>query len=378
MSVIDRVYGDGRLRLPVARHSAAIVRTRSTRGGPPPVVVGPSGPPCTTQTVPFEYAGFTFRTFVVPAGVTQVQVDAYGAQGGASAASTNSANGNPAPGGLGGHSSTTLTVTPGESPEVRVGGRGSDDTATTTANPWAITGAGIANGGFNGGGLGNGSAFGGGANAIIAGVAGGGGGGGASDVRQGGSSLSDRVIVAGGGGGGGSASAYGLANATTGTFHNGGAGGAGGGTASDGSDGTGPTIGHGGGGGTDVAPGAGGVTNGNAGVGDQGGQGALQGSVLGGNAAGVSSGGGGGGGGWFGGGGGGTAPSPGVNSFDQVGGAGGGGGGSAGPPGITSEPGVHSGDGLVVFTYQTGGCPSGGTPGGAAATPVAAAPRFTG
>jgi hypothetical protein len=100
--------------------------------------------------------------------------------------------------------------------------------------------------------------------------------------------------------------------------------------------------------------------------------------VTGGNGQAVVAGAGGGGGGWFGGGGGGVPASPDIEAFDQVGGAGGGGGGSAGPPGITSEPGVHAGDGLVTFTYQTGGCPSGDTGAGTVAIPVAAAPRFTG
>lgn len=346
--------------------------------GPPPVVVGPSTPACTQQVVTFDYAGFTSRTFVVPDGVTQVLVDAYGAQGGAGNTSFNGEDAAPSSGGLGAHAATTLTVTPGESIEVRVGGRGSDDTSSTTSDPWTIDGAGIANGGYNGGGSGNGAAVGGGQDATLAGVAGGGGGGGASDIRVGGSALADRVLVAGGGGGGGSASGYGVANGDTGLFRAGGAGGAGGGTA--GGDGTavGSSFGHGGGAGTTSAAGTGGANSGHDAVDDQGGQGALLGNLLGGNSAGVVAGGGGGGGGWFGGGGGGTPPSPDAQSLDQVGGAGGGGGGASGPAGVTSEPGVRSGDGLVAFTYDTGGCPSGTTPGGTVAIPVAAAPRFTG
>ncbi|HEX7368075.1 MAG TPA: VCBS repeat-containing protein [Candidatus Saccharimonadales bacterium] len=116
-----------------------------------------SGPPTT-----FSYTGAA-QSYVVPAGVTSVQVEAWGAQGGP--ASTTS-------GGLGGYAQATVPTTPGETLSVYVGGAASSSY-----------------GGFNGGGTNAGGTF--------------GGGGGASDVRQGGTALTNRIVVAGGGGGGG-------------------------------------------------------------------------------------------------------------------------------------------------------------------------------
>ncbi len=113
------------------------------------------------DTTTFMFTGAT-QQYVVPAGVTEVMIEALGAQGGA---------GNNVRGGLGGYASGLLTVTPGEVLEIYVG-----------ESPVGLAG------GFNGGGsTGSGSPH--------------GAGGGASDVRQGGSTLMDRVIVAGGGGG---------------------------------------------------------------------------------------------------------------------------------------------------------------------------------
>jgi uncharacterized repeat protein (TIGR01451 family) len=106
------------------------------------------------------YASPGQDTFVVPTGIARLRVVVSGAQGGGDY------------GGLGGRTTATLAVTPGEVMHVFVGGRG--------GNP---------QGGFNGGGDGGASyAF---------------GGGGASDIRQGGDTLDHRVVVAGGGGGGG-------------------------------------------------------------------------------------------------------------------------------------------------------------------------------
>jgi hypothetical protein len=109
----------------------------------------------------FNYTGNT-QSFVVPAGVTSIDMECWGAQGGANW--VNNTN-------FGGYSKGTISVTPGETLTIFVGNQ-----PTTLA------------GGFNGGGNGDG-----------AGRAGGG----ASDVRQGGTGLNDRVIVAGGGGGAG-------------------------------------------------------------------------------------------------------------------------------------------------------------------------------
>ncbi|MCG8577660.1 MAG: T9SS type A sorting domain-containing protein [Flavobacteriales bacterium] len=118
----------------------------------------------TAQTT-FDYTG-SMQVYVVPAGVSSILIEAYGAQGGT------------AEGGEGGFASGELTVTPGESLYIFVGGQGN------TIN----VGSGASDGGWNGGGAGGSG---------ISGASGGG----ASDVRQGGTDLEDRVIVAGGGGG---------------------------------------------------------------------------------------------------------------------------------------------------------------------------------
>ena len=108
----------------------------------------------------FGYTG-SAQTFIVPAGVTSVIIEAWGAQGGGSY------------GGNGGYASGTLSVTPGQALAIYVGGQGGTNAAA----------------GWNGGGLGGYDLQNGGATS--------GGGGGASDVRAGGVS----VIIAGGGGG---------------------------------------------------------------------------------------------------------------------------------------------------------------------------------
>ncbi|MEI6565417.1 MAG: YDG domain-containing protein, partial [Verrucomicrobiota bacterium] len=108
----------------------------------------------------FNYNGGV-QTFTVPAGVTSLTIDAYGAQG---------AN-NGSSGGYGGRSQGTLSVSPGQVISIYVGGQS----------------------GYNGGGArGTGGSW--------PGVNGGG----ATDLRVGGTALSNRVLVAGGGGGGGS------------------------------------------------------------------------------------------------------------------------------------------------------------------------------
>lgn len=109
----------------------------------------------------FDYTG-AMQTFVVPVGVTTVNIQTWGAQGGSNWA--NNTN-------FGGYVSGDISVTPGSTLYIYVGGQ-----ATTTA------------GGFNGGGNGEGA---------------GKGGGGGTDVRVGGTTYNDRVVVAGGGGGAG-------------------------------------------------------------------------------------------------------------------------------------------------------------------------------
>jgi len=134
-----------------------------------------------------QLAGQTFsftggeQLYTVPAGVTSVQVDARGAQGG-----NNTYRTPPSGGANGGRVVATLSVTPGEVLRVYVGGTAGNGTTTQQ-------------GGYNGGGTGAvGNYFG----QPYSDVQGGGGGG-ASDVRRGGSALANRVVVAGGGGGAG-------------------------------------------------------------------------------------------------------------------------------------------------------------------------------
>ena len=104
------------------------------------------------------------QTFVVPAGITSVTIQAWGAQGGIS-------------GGYGGYATGTLSVSQGQTLYLYVGEQG-----------------GTLTGGFNGGGSG-------GCELICGSGISGGGGGGASDVRSGSNGLGNRVLVAAGGGG---------------------------------------------------------------------------------------------------------------------------------------------------------------------------------
>ena len=169
------------------------------------------------NTQVFTFAGAS-QTFVVPAGVTQITVDARGGAGGQPSGFGS---------GLGGRVRATIPVTAGETLIVNVGGTGASGTPGV--------------GGFNGGGQGGagGTSW---------------GGGGASDVRR----ASTRLVIAGGGG-------IGILTL----------GGAGGGT-------TGGTGIGGGGGGTQTAGGAGGApgpgatagTAGASGIGGDGGSGA--------------------------------------------------------------------------------------------------------
>ncbi len=242
----------------------------------------------------FAYTGSS-QTFTVPACVTSITFQAWGAQG------NNSTGASPGIGGLGGYATGSLSVTPGQQFQVNVGGQ----------NGW--------NGGGNFGGNGQ------------CGEGPGGVGGGASDIRSGGTSLSDRILVAGGGGGGGAAGNC--------SFAAGGAGGEGGGTT--GGNGVqnynwGQPVG--GRGGSQSAGGAGALSC------DISNLDGLPGSFgVGGDARGRYSSGGGGGGGYYGGGGGGTCSS----------GAGGGGGSSytGGVNGGSTQGGQRSGNGEVHITW---------------------------
>ncbi|MBS2014200.1 MAG: hypothetical protein JST00_15025 [Deltaproteobacteria bacterium] len=127
------------------------------------VVVSCSG----SQT--FDFTGAA-ASFTVPAGVTELTIEAWGAQGNRNVQSV--------VGGLGGYATGKLAVAGGDVLRVYVGGG-------------ANTGIGA---NFNGGGA---------AGTSACAAAQGGAGGGASDVRKAGGTLTDRVIVAGGGGGAG-------------------------------------------------------------------------------------------------------------------------------------------------------------------------------
>lgn len=253
------------------------------------------------------------QSWTVPEGITQATFDVYGAQGGSSTPTVLGVSA----GGLGGKALATIAVTPGDTLQVNVGGRGGDGAGSAGGD-----------GGFNGGGDGGDGVF-----------SGPGGGGGASDVRRdtdasGDFALAERIIVAGGGGGAGG--------------FTGGAGGAGGGLSGDPA---GATFSNdhavGGGGGTQDAGGLGGApgfisgafrgtagSDGGSGLGGRGGDGINNGS-----------GGGGGGGGYYGGGGGGGG----------LKGGGGGGGSGFGPSGVVFESGKQSGDGLVTIAYTDTG-----------------------
>ncbi len=201
-----------------------------------------------SATTTFNYTG-AMQTFTVPAGITQMTVDAKGAQGGGTY------------GGNGGRTQAVITVTPGEVLNLFVGSK-----PTIQLGP----------GGYNGGGAVTALPCGGGSDGFP--------GGGASDIRRAGTAFSNRIIVAGGGGGQG---------------YSNGAGGLGGGLI--GGDGfTSWIAGTNGKGGTQSAGGAGGIYS-------SGPASAPSGSLgVGGNSAPTSTycTGGGGGGGYYGGGGG--------------------------------------------------------------------------
>ncbi|MCA6361405.1 MAG: T9SS type A sorting domain-containing protein [Bacteroidetes bacterium] len=264
------------------------------------------------------------QTYTVPCGVTSINIDAYGAQGGNGAVGGNSSIGGN--GGLGGYASGTLSVVPGQVLFVYVGGIG--------ATP---------SGGFNGGGNGGNQNS--------------GGGGGATDVRVNSSAAADRVLVAGGGGGGGRG---GCEQAVV----NGGNGGnGGGGNGANGADA--PTsngVAGGGFGGNGANAGAAGIgcagflgQPGITATNENGGNGGNGQTCCCFNAASIP-GGGGGGGGFLGGGGGGggSAGTTGCSGNDK-GGGGGGAGGTNYNGGMTVAgtllSGIRTGNGAVYISY---------------------------
>ena len=139
----------------------------------------------------FAYTG-SVQTYTVPAGVTSLQVEARGAQGGANTGGGGNQYGleyGPQAGGAGARVQALLAVTPGQVLYLYVGGAGSPARNDSGQN---------GSGGFNGGGNGGFISY-------ASPPRGGGGGGGASDIRTSasGSAFTARLLVAGGGGGGG-------------------------------------------------------------------------------------------------------------------------------------------------------------------------------
>jgi hypothetical protein len=256
-------------------------------------------------TTTFSFTGGE-QTFVVPQGVTSLNVVAIGGEGGTGASGTGGTGG---AGGFGARAVADLAVNPGQLLFIEVGGSG---------NPGGATGTGVT-GGFNGGGTAGAS---GGTPCLDAGSGGGG-----TDIRTASrtspGTLVTRLVIAGGGAGGGGGGFGGGAGST---------GGNGGSTGSGGGNGSG--NGTGGAGATSGAPGG----NGSQGQGGTGGS----------SATGVCGGGGGGGGGGAYGGGGAANGSGGGN-----GGGGGGGGSSAFAAGtsLTSVGLDATGVPSVAFTY---------------------------
>lgn len=154
-----------------------------------PALVALTQSPAHAATETFTSPGE--HPFVVPAGVTSIQIAAVGGKGGSGNDGYGASFG---PGGFGATAAGTVPVTPGQHLFVEVGGNGG-----TSTSPGAR-----GSGGFNGGAEGGGGVLC--PNPI---VAAGGGGGGASDVRTSSRAVdplgSSRLVTAGGGGGGGSA-----------------------------------------------------------------------------------------------------------------------------------------------------------------------------
>jgi MFS family permease len=298
-------------------------------------------PPNCTQTAHTVSCKFSYtaaeQTFTVPTGVHLLRVDAVGAPGASSI---------DAAGGSGGTASAAVTVTPGQSLYVEVGGAGASGGA----------------GGWNGGG---------------AGADGGDGGGGASDLRTVSCaadcpgttpSLVSRLVVAGGGGGAG-------AGALPPTKASSAVGGAAGSAGGDGPDGGGGGAGTLEAGGTGGAPGIGLGSPSSTGSGEPGTFG-RGGAGVGRPVDGQIGFGGGGGGGFYGGGGGGTNTAANSSGPDDDGGGGGGGasyapGGQIGAaaagaaPSVTISytlPAASIGRQMLSFAGQSQGTLSGAQP----------------
>jgi hypothetical protein len=303
-----------------------------------------------TELATSSYGTAGSNVFAVPAGVTSLIVEMWGAGGGGGGGGGGGEAGGA--GGGGGYSLATIAVTPAENLNVIVGGGG-------------VGGSGNANGGDGGGGGGHsevnrtgtplviagGGGGGGGANNAAAADAGGGGAGGGSTAQAGSAS------GAAGGGGAGDQSTGGAAG--TGGRNPGTAGGTEvGGEGADGRAGTGADGSENNGGSNGGADGGSRITNGcpaggGGGGGYRGGGGASSGAGTGGSCnSGTQTGGGGGGGGSGYVTGTGTTTTSGVNTVpgndadsDRSGAGDGGAGGSAGNTGTTGD------DGRIVISY---------------------------
>ena len=296
----------------------------------------------------FDYIGDdVVQTYTVPEGVTNVQIQLSGGEGGDGGTCDFFLCGAGGHGGSGAELVTALEVAPGETLTIVVGRQGS---------------AGADNKG-----------------GCCAG--GGGGGGGKTSVSDSGTP----IAIAGGGGGGGGGGWASIGESTLGSAN---AGGKGGDSGSDGHTSTGECAGSGGlagaiqfggnnGGGNYCTAGVNGG-NGSGTIGGSGGVGGSDGDVY-------ASDGGSGGDGVLGGGGGGSGGAAGTEAFIEVDGVGGGGAGGTsslfGHPGIILE-GAHSGAGEVIITPLQGGAPGQEAPGVSANPVIPAAvltnPRFTG
>ncbi len=270
--------------------------------------------PIVSQT--YVHTGSGNYTWVVPAGVTSIQVDMAGGSGG---------NSNQSAGGLGGRVQATLPVTPGQTLYIYVGGQGQ-----TTTSGWA-------NGGYNGGAQGYSSCS----------SCGAGGGGGSSDIRVNSTSTGNRQLVAGGGGG---------AGYNCGGTNNERGGEGGGLTAGAGwycnsnsacYSGQGGTQSNGGASNNCYTGGSGSLLNGAQGYGG-------------------SNGNGGGGGGYYGGGGGAYAGGGGGSSFTH-----------ASATNVTHTAGYQTGHGYVTITYSTQYCASARVPANVTVNSIGASPVVT-
>ncbi|MDE0803382.1 MAG: hypothetical protein OSA99_08665, partial [Acidimicrobiales bacterium] len=126
-------------------------------------VIAPTAAGAATIDETFSFTGSTVE-WTVPDDVIEITVEAFGAEGGDSAAAgfdddTGIQTAGPGPGGLGGTTTATIEVTPGETLTLAVGGQGGDGAAAIVEGvddaDAAITATATSGeAGFNGGGCG--------------------------------------------------------------------------------------------------------------------------------------------------------------------------------------------------------------------------------